>query len=535
MRTHLTSIAITLALGSLAVAQATQPSRDATLARGGNAKGLDMAPDTNVELVRAAVAMIPTTLPAGPVQPTWDSLQANYAVPTWFDEARFGLFIHWGLFSVAAHHNEWYEKHMYGNAETRAWHIQTFGADFGYKDLIPRFTAEKFDADGWADLFASSGARYVTAPAQHHENFAMWDSAATPFNAVAMGPKRDLLGELCVAIRKRGLKFAIANHGIENFTFVNPPPDLATDLKARHADLYDPKWADFYNVADRGDDALKKFLVNWAGRNVELIDKYQPDLLWFDNGVDQRFLDPLKLWVAAYYYDRAAERGQSVTLSTKKAAMAPSDDNARTIGSVLDFEKVGGRSPAGIRPGAWQVDDAIASNTWGYTDDMRLLDADAILFRLVDTVSKNGNFVLNLSPRADGTIPDEQKKLVLELGDWLRLNGEAIYGTHAWTRFGDGATKGPNLVRYAAKGDALYAIVLRPTPGSTLALGTLGDAPIRSVALIGGDAKLAWQRTDGGGVTVTLPAMLASPRGVVLKIDGAAINAPPMTRSGNPE
>lgn len=529
-----TSTAV-LAICAAAHGQTTQPSRDAILARGGNAKDLDMAPDTNVDVVRAAVAMIPNRIPAGPVQPAWESLQANYAVPKWFEEARFGIFLHWGLFSVAAHHNEWYEKHMYGNAGIRKWHVEKFGAEFGYKDLIPKFTAERFDADEWADLFAKSGARYVIPPAQHHENFAMWDSAVTPFNAKAMGPKRDLLGELSVAIRKRGLKFGIANHGIENFTFINPPADLAAELKAKQADLFDPKWADFYNVADRSDEALKKFLANWARRNAELIDKYQPDLLWFDNGVDQRFLDPLKLWLAAYYYNAAAARGQSVTLSTKKAAFAPSDDNTRTIASVLDFEKVGGRSPAGVRPGAWQVDDSIASNTWGYTDEIKLLSVDAVLFRLVDTVSKNGNFVLNLAPKSDGTIPDDQRAILLEIGAWLKTNGDAIYGTHAWSRFGDGATKGPNLVRYTVKGDTLYAILLNPTPGKPVTLSKLGDVHVRSIKVLGDDAELAWQAADDNGATVTLPARLATPRGVVLKIEGAAINVSTATKSGNPE
>ena len=239
---------------------------------------------------------------------------------------------------------------------------------FGYKDFIPLFTQSNFNANAWAELFKKSGAKFVVPTAEHHENFALWDSQVTPFNAMKMGPHRDLIGELAKAVRKQGLKFGVSNHGIENFQFINPPADMAAKMKAEQADLYDPKWADFYNVADRSDAACERFLTNWFARNVELIDKYQPDMLWFDNGVDQRYLDPLKLRVAAYYYNRAKEWGKEVSITTKKAAYAPSNKNTETIGSIIDFEKIGSRSPSGIRTGEWQVDHPIGS-TWGYTSD----------------------------------------------------------------------------------------------------------------------------------------------------------------------
>ena len=191
-----------------------------------------------------------------------------------------------------------------------------------------------------------AGARYVMPGAQHHENFAMWDSKVTPFNSMQMGPKRDVIGELAVAVRKHGMKLGVANHGIENFEFINPPLELAEKMKAEKVDLYDPKWADFYNYADRSNAAMKRFLVNWYERNVELIDKYQPDLIYFDNGVDQRHIDPLKLEIAAYYYNRAKSWGKEVSFTTKKAAFAPSGTNTKTIASILDFEGgAAGRHP----------------------------------------------------------------------------------------------------------------------------------------------------------------------------------------------
>jgi alpha-L-fucosidase len=532
MRTHVWLVAAFSVAWTLAAAPAPT---DNPMAEGGNSQGYDMAPETRLEVVQAAVAQIPTPLPPGPFQPTWESLKENYRVPRWFAGAKFGLFMHWGLYSVPAHHNEWYEKHMY--AADLAWHTEHFGPPekFGYKDFIPLFTQDKFDPAAWAELFKKSGAKFVIPTAQHHENFAMWDSAVTPFNAKQMGPKRDLIGDLCQAVRKQGLKFGVSNHGIENFQFINPSADLTARLKAAHADLYDPAWADFYNVADRSDAACEKFLVNWYARNVELIDKYQPDILWFDNGIDQRFLDPLKLRVAAYYYNRARAWGREVSIGAKKAAFAPSDKNTETIGAILDFEKVGGRSPAGIRPGVWEVDDPIGS-TWGYTSDMRVSSPAAILGKLVDTVSKNGVYMLNLSPKADGTIPQAQQDTLLGIGQWLAMNGEAIYDTHSWINFGEGE-RGQNAVRFTVKGDSMFAIILGKWPEKELLIKSLAAGTeagkVENVTLLGGSEPLKFSQ-DAGGLDVQLPTTAPCKYAYVLKINGLKLNPPTWTDSGNP-
>ena len=520
-----------VALALAASAQTNNPMAD-----GGNSGGYDMAPETRLEVVEAAVAQIPTKLPPGPFQPTWESLKENYQVPQWFVGAKFGLFMHWGVYSVPAHHNEWYEKHMYG-AE-RQWHAEHFGPQekFGYKDFIPLFTQERFDPDAWAELFKNSGAKFVIPTAQHHDNFAMWDSAVTPFNAKQMGPKRDLIGDLAKAVRKQGLKFGVSNHGIENFQFINPPRDLAELLKTNAADLYDPKWADFYNVADRSDAACEKFLVNWFARNVELIDKYQPDMLWFDNGVDQRYLDPLKLRVAAYYYNRAKEWGKPVSLSTKKAAYAPSNKNSETIGSIIDFEKIGGRSPSGIRTGVWQVDEPIGS-TWGYTDGMKIAGAGSIISKLADTVSKNGTLLLNLSPRADGTFPQEQQDTLREIGAWLGVNGEAIYDTHNWIKFGETDREQKLNVRFTVNGEALYALILGNWPEKEIVIKSLaansGEGKIEGVYLLGG-GKVEFT-PDATGLKIKLPVTAPGKYAWVLKITGLKMNPPTWTESGNPQ
>jgi alpha-L-fucosidase len=517
---------------NVAVAADSTPNM---IARGGNdTKGFDMAPETRLAVVEAAVAAIPVHLPDGPFKPTWDSLKANYKAPAWFADAKFGLFMHWGLYSVPAHGNEWYEKHMYSS--DLAWHTANFGPPdvFGYKDFIPKFTQEKFDPVAWAELFKKSGARYVIPTAQHHDGFALWDSQVTAINAKQMGPHRDLIGELCKAVRARGLKFGVSNHGIENFQFINPSAALKADLLAKHADLYDPKWAEFYHVADRSDAACQRFLVDWAQRNVELIDKYQPEMLWFDNGVDQRYLDPLKLWVAAYYYNRAAEWGKPVSLSTKKAAYSPTDDNTQTIGSIIDFEKIGGRSPSGIRAGEWQVDEPIGS-TWGFTTGMRIAPAGSIIAKLIDTVSKNGNLLLNLSPQADGTISQPQQDTLLEVGKWLEVNGDAIYGTHAWTSFEDPREKGDKTtVHFTVKGDKLYAIVANAPEGEVLikSLGT--DAgQVSDIRLLGSQMKFSISQ-GADGLRIKLPSVNTSRYAVCLEISGIKTNPSTFTESGNP-
>jgi alpha-L-fucosidase len=392
------------------------------------------------------------------------------------------------------------------------------------------FKAEHFDADAWATLFQKAGARYVMPGAQHHENFAMWDSKVTPFNSMQMGPKRDIIGELAVAVRKHGMKLGVANHGIENFEFINPPLELAEKMKAEKVDLFDPKWADFYNYADRSNAAMKRFLVNWYERNVELIDKYQPDLIYFDNGVDQRHIDPLKLEIAAYYYNRAKSWGKQVSFTTKKAAFAPSGTNTKTIGSILDFE---GGPPDGIRGGSWVVDRPIGTRSWGYVDGLKANSPETVIGWLVDTVSKNGTLLLNVSPKADGTIPQDQQDTLLAVGKWLSINGEAIYDTHAWTKFEE---KAKDHIYFTVKGDTLYAIVMGKPAGAEIAINSLpqnGPAgSVRSVAMLGGGSLKF--RQDAAGLSVTVPDSPGEQEAFVLKIAGLKTNPDIDTDSGNP-
>lgn len=457
-----------------------------------------------------------TPIPNGPFQPTWDSIKTNYKTPLWFLDAKFGIMMHWGIYSVPAHQSEWYGTHMYNNAEISKWHTEHFGPPdtFGYKDFIPMFTAAKFDPDAWAELFRKAGAKYIIPTAEHHDGFALWDSKLTKWDAKDMGPHRDLIGDLARSVRKKGLKFGVSNHRMENWSFMYPKnPNIKTDL-------FDPAYADFYgppqplkegqdHMSGRGAPQSKEFLEEWLARNQELIDKYQPDILWFDNGVNDRGLDPIKLRLAAYYYNSAAKWKKQVSLSTKSGAYL--------YGTIKDYERQS-RAPKELTDYPWQVDDPVL-NRFGYTDGSAIADARTVITRLIENTCRNGALLLNISPKADGTIPEDQQKLLLEIGRWLDINGEAIYSTRPWIKFGEGEKDGPQF-RFTTKIGALYVIGLSWTgENATIKSLATGKAfgKIKSVELLGNKARLKFVQNENG-LAVTMPSTRIGEHAFVLKI-----------------
>jgi alpha-L-fucosidase len=445
-----------------------------------------------------------TPPPKGPYQPTWDSIREHYTTPDWFKDAKFGIFIHWGLYSIPAYHNEWYSKHMYG--QFAQWHTEHYGPPdvFGYKDFIPMFKAAKYDPDQWAEMFKKAGARYVVPVAEHHDGFALWDSDITPWCAGKLGPKRDLIGELAAAVRKQGLVFGVSSHRMEHHTFMYPAAGVKNDQ-------FDPRFRDFYGPPVPGNmndsNASPQFQQDWLVRCQELVDKYHPQMFYFDNGVNARAYDSIKLRFAAYYYNRAYERNEQVSITTK--------DSAFLAGNIEDFEKVGSRSPKNIFPGYWQIDDPIG-NTWGYTHDETFSSSAVVLGKLIDTVSKGGALMLNVSPNGDGVIVDPQPQRLLEIGRWLAANGEAIYGTRAWTKYGEGpsmANEGNRRFvagdyRFTTKDGALYAVAMA-WPGTqatiaSLATGPKSSAKIQRVILLSSNQNLKFTQ-DSSGLKVEMP------------------------------
>ena len=468
-------------------------------------------------------------IPKGPYQPTWESIKENYTVPEWFKDAKFGIFMHFGVYTVAAHASEWYPRHMYSNEGVEKWHEAHFGRvdTFGYKDLIPLFKTEKFDADEWAILFQQSGAKYIIPTAEHHDGFAMYDSKLTKWNAKNMGPHKDIIGELSIAVRKQGLKFGLSNHRMENWDFMYPMLKMKTDL-------FDPKYADFYGppqlppqrkVPKAGEEVIedqneapqsKAFLEEWLARCQELVDKYKPDIFWFDNGVNSRKLDSIKLRFAAYYYNRAIKWGKSVSISTKS--------DAYLYGSIRDFERQG-RAPKSLTDYVWEVDDPIGEK-FGYVEGMKLQNTAGIIRKLVDNVSHNGNYLLNISPKSDGTIPDEQKQILIGIGKWLQVNGEAIYGTRAWTTSGEDnpnkyQPKQPSY-RFTTKGNTLYVIALGwPEKQAIItSLATnLVKGKVDKVTLLGYVGKLKFSH-DNEGLKIELPTEKLGDTAYAFKIEG---------------
>lgn len=445
--------------------------------------------------------------PDGPFEADWDSLRENSHVPEWFKDAKFGIFIHWGVYSVPASGSEWYPKHMYNGM--REEHRRRWGnqREFGYKDFIPMFKAEKFDAAQWAELFRNSGARYVIPTAEHHDGFAMYDSRLTKWNAAKMGPKRDVIGELAEAVRAEGLKFGVSNHRIENWDFMYPlsmSPDSTDLFDRRYASLYGPPQKPTEQsgmgpkavaVAEPGATEATidaeategrhpqsdAFLNEWELRVKEIIDKYHPDLLYFDNGINYRSLDPWKLRIAKYYYNSAYHWGKEVSIQSKS--------NAYLAGSIRDFERES-RAPKQLTDFYWQVDDPIG-HKFGYVEGLQLQTSDNVIRSLVENISKNGNLCLNVSPMADGTIPEDQQKVLLEVGAWLRKYGEGVYGTRAFRVFGEGN------VRYTVKGDNLYAFVLN-WDGKPFEIRSVGYDEIESVTDMSDGADVAFTDIDGG-------------------------------------
>jgi alpha-L-fucosidase len=485
---------------------------------------------------RAAEARIlrevDTAVTKGPFAANWASLE-KFEAPAWYQDGKFGIFIHWGVYSVPAFGNEWYPRNMYKQGEPAfAHHVETFGPQgaFGYKDFIPKLTADKYDPRAWAALFKAAGARYVVPVAEHHDGFAMYDSALTEWCAGKMGPKRDLVGELAIAVRGEGLVFGLSSHRAEHWWFFGEGRKFDSDVR-------DPRYAGLYgDAADR--EASEKgqtppsqaFMDDWLARTAELVDKYHPQLVWFDWWIAQPAFHPNLQKFAAFYYNRGAAWKQGVAINYKKHGGESFPDTA----GVLDIER---GQLAATRAQFWQTDTAVSKNSWGYVTNQDYKASDAIVDDLIDIVSKNGSLLLNIGPKPDGTIPEPEQRMLREIGQWLGANGEAIYGTRPWTIFGEGPTaviEGPFAdtrrkpftaedIRFTKKGDTIYAIALAWPASGKLTVHALGGpsssftAEIDRVDLLGSNRAVKWTR-DAEGLHVELPAAPLSDVAVALRV-----------------
>ncbi|HEX3020967.1 MAG TPA: alpha-L-fucosidase [Lachnospiraceae bacterium] len=474
----------------------------------------------------------------GKYKDTWDSLM-QFEVPNWFRKAKFGIFIHWGLYSVPANSNEWYSRNMYiKGMPAFEHHVKTYGPqnEFGYKDFIPLFKAEKFNAAEWAKAFKDAGAKYIFPVAEHHDGFQMYKSEISHFNAYEMGPKRDVLGELKEAFDKEGITFCTSSHRAEHWFFMGHGKEFDSDIKdpMEKGDFYWPAMPEPDNQ-DLFSDPYpnEEFLEDWLVRTCEIIDNYKPKALYFDWWIQHEAFKPYLRKVAAYYYNRAEEWGVEVAITYKHDAFM--------FGSgIVEIER--GKF-ADQKPYYWQTDTAVAKNTWCYTEENDYKESREIICDLIDIVSKNGNMLLNVGPKADGTIPEGDTKILREIGAWLDVNGEAIFDSKVWRKSGEGPTKveegqfqdnqqatytGEDI-RFTVRGSYLYAAFLNyPADGKAM-IHSLVEAKdqnkpefhgiIRDVEVLGFEEKPVWSRSEEGLSIQTTTVKSEYPVVVKIKID----------------
>ncbi|MFD2255819.1 alpha-L-fucosidase [Luteolibacter algae] len=477
---------------------------------------------------------------AEPFSADWNSLR-KYERPQWFQDAKFGIYTHWGPYSatMAPDHSDWYGRKVYGeNGEMTKFHLETYGplSEFGYKDIIPKFTAENFDADEWVKLFIEAGARFAGPVGEHADGFPMWASKQTKWNAANMGPKRDIVAEMEKAIRKTDLKFMVSMHHQWKygwFSSEQPEPDSADP---HYQDLYGPSvpMTGFSTKQANGKlDPMRvdpmpdqAFADDWLARVKEVVTGYQPDLLWFDNRM-QILPEQTRKEMAAFYYNSSHENQREAVLSYKRPDLI--------VGTgTVDLER--SRMPD-IYPDPWLTDTSIAKNTWSYVTAPEYYSADRLTDDLIDIVSKNGCLLLNIAPAPDGTIPDEQREILRSMGAWLKINGEAIYSSRPWFVYGEGDTKaggdghlgdlkfngfGPEDIRFTTSGQTLYAIALdRHEDNAPVTIEELSETAyndeIKGITLLGYSGDITWTR-DKQSLSITIPEDFENSHAYVFKI-----------------
>ncbi len=467
-------------------------------------------------MIKEYLEKINRVIEVGRYKDDWASL-AEYPAARWFGQSKFGIFIHWGPYSVPAFGSEWYPRNMYleGSVEYDH-HIKTYGPhkEFGYADLIPLFKGENFDPGRWVSLFREAGARYIMPVAEHHDGFQMYESEISEWNAARMGPCRNILGELKEAAEKEDMVLCTSSHRAENYFFFGGGRTFDSGLDfdgyrepyGYAAGIYSmpEHHQGTHNIYSPGPPS--EHLEDWLVRTCEIIDRYQPSALYFDWWIQNMSFKPYLKKLAAYYYNRSVEWGKEVVLNYKYDAFARNT-------AIYDVER---GQLEGINPRPWQTDTAIARNSWCYTEGNEFKSPGELITILIDVVSKNGNLLLNVGPRSDGTICAEEEHVLKEIGSWLRKNGEGIYGTEPWISFAEGPNRtgggaftegslpvyGPSDIRFTYSAPWLYAFVLKWPEDGKVSIRSLGlhselmKGHVESVEILGEPAKVYFKREE---------------------------------------
>jgi alpha-L-fucosidase len=488
-------------------------------------------------------------IPAGPFQGTRESLKA-YKVPDWFRDAKFGIWAHWGPQS-STELGDWYARNMYMEGSKQyQQHIAKYGhpTKFGYKDIIPTWKAEKFDPEHLMSLYKKAGAKYFVSMGVHHDNFDLWNSKHQRWNSVKMGPKKDIVGMFHKAALKQGLKFGVSEHLAVSYHWFQT--SHGADKEGQYKGIpYDgavdkPDW-DLYHEThavpkkkNGSDDPWNpenvpdKWKLHYFNRMKDLIDNYEPDLLYTDGPI---FFEEYGLSFVAHLYNQSAKKNKGVVQAVYNSKRRE-DSEAGTC--VLDLER---GVVDKIWPNPWQTDTCVGN--WHYNKGYQYKSAKTVIDLLVDIVSRNGNLLLNFPLNSAGTLDSDEEKTLAGVTAWMAVNSEGIYGTRPWKIFGEGpgtadsAKGGGNFnertrkeltaadVRFTTKGKTLYAFCMG-VPGKQAIVAPLaknsphGAGKIQNVELLGLKGKLKWSQ-DETGLKVELPEKKPCENAITLKITNA--------------
>ncbi|WP_296611121.1 alpha-L-fucosidase [Sphingomonas sp.] len=464
----------------------------------------------------------------------------TYQAPDWFRDAKFGIWSHWGPQAVPGQ-GDWYARFLYVPGHPHYdYHVKTYGhpSEFGYKDIIPLWKAERFDPEALMTKYAAAGAKYFVSMGVHHDNFDLWNSRHHRWNAAAMGPKRDIVGAWKAAAKRHGLRFGVSEHLGASYCWWYPNhlydqfwPRLGVNYDGadpRYADLYhDNRDQPYLNKLGTWYTTNPKFQRHWFDRIRDLVDSYQPDLLYSDGGIP--FGEVGRTLVAHLYNSSVARSGELEAVYAHK-----------NLGSGEFLPKAGVQDVErgvleGINPLPWQTDTS--NGDWFYSENDRFKTAPEVIGMLADIVSKNGNLLLNVVQHADGSLPPQSEELLAGLAAWMKVNAEAIHGTRPWRAYGEGPTR-PKAgafaesgtytaedIRFTTKGDELFAIFLGGFAGAS-AIRSLGgnalpDARIERVDLLGGP-RLQFRR-EAGALQLTLPRQSSGAPIPVVRIRGRGL------------
>jgi alpha-L-fucosidase len=478
----------------------------------------------------------------------------NYRCPEWFRDAKFGIYCHWNAQSASKSSSPgWYARNMYiQNHRAYKDHLKNWGhpSKVGYKDVVKAWNADKFDAAEWVKIFKNSGAKYIVTVATHHDNFDMWDSKHQPkWNSVNYGPKKDVCGEIRKETLKAGLRWGVSTHLGRTYSWLqtNKGADKKGPKKGVPYDGNDPAYKDLYlempdfsklgktySLLRHPLQSPESWKQNWKDRMFDLIDNYHPDHFYFDGAVP--FMDDkgqAGLDVIAHYYNHNA----SMHGGKNEGVMVFKDIKDHGIYypgiSSVVMERT---SSPDIEKYPRQTENSVGP--WFYTgNEKSYRSSKSLLHEMIDTVSKNNNFILNIPPRGDGSIDEASQKILKDFGEWFAVNGGAIYGTRPWHTFGE------KNIRFTTRGNLLYAIVLnKPNPDVVIkSIKNWKNDQIEKIELIGGKT-VSWQLT-GDGLKISTPEDVKSMACVlkitssqpVLSLPSAQNPSPPSVEEANRE